>query len=75
MIVELWINLYEDGHFHPKMTPKSLPPSHMKTIVHNIGRLVADEITEEQKKYKAKATKTTKTTKTKKTKKVLPKKK
>ena len=43
LVVCLWIDLFEQGLMHPKM-PK-LQPAHYETIVHNIGRLVADEVT------------------------------
>lgn len=43
LVVTLGINLFEQGLMHPKMP--ELKPAHYETIVHNIGRLCADEIT------------------------------
>jgi len=43
LIVTLGIDLFEQGLMHPK-SPE-LKPAHYETIVHNIGRLCADEIT------------------------------
>ena len=43
LIVTLWVDLFEQGLMHPKMP--ELTPSMYETIVHNIGRLCADEIT------------------------------
>ena len=43
LVVCLWIDLFEQNLMHPKSPV--LAPSHYETIVHNIGRLVADEIT------------------------------
>ena len=51
MIVVIWTELYEWNHFHPKMTHKSLPPRQFETIIHNIGWIVADEITRQAKEY------------------------
>ena len=45
LIVCLWIDLYEQDLYHPKTTKESLTKPEMETIVHNIGRLAADEIT------------------------------
>lgn len=41
-IVTIGVELYEQDLFHPKM---DLAPKHFETIVHNIARMVADEIT------------------------------
>jgi len=66
MIVVLGLDLFEWEYFHPKM---ELPSAHFVTIIHNIGWLVADEITKEQKKYNKENPTNPVTTK------VLPKKK
>lgn len=50
MIVEHGLMLHKEWWFHPKMPP--ITTAHMQTIIHNIGRLTADEITAEQAKYK-----------------------
>lgn len=46
LIVAYWLDLYDKNLYHPKM-PK-ITFDHMSTIVHNIGRLMADEITRAQ---------------------------
>lgn len=51
MIVSKGIELYEWQLFHPKMTFESLPPKHFETIIHNIWRLTADEVTLQQKEW------------------------
>ena len=43
LVVCLGIDLFEQNLMHPKMP--TLLPSHYETIVHNIGRLLADEVT------------------------------
>jgi hypothetical protein len=59
MIVEHGLMLHKGWWFHPKMPP--ITTAHMQTIIHNIGRLTADEITTEQAKYKKADTEAKKT--------------
>ena len=49
LIVRQWLDLYEQGLYHPKM---DIPVAQMETIVHNIGRLMADNITTANKLLK-----------------------
>lgn len=51
MIVDFGMDLYRNKCYHPKM---DIPKAQMQAIVHNIWRIVADEITHEQKEYELK---------------------